>query len=152
VSLKDSLFRFYTRWRSPAMVDGALVRPRVPLSQMTIALVTTAGVRLRMQPPFNHDGGDASFRLIPDNAPAEELVPDHTHYDTSHAETDINCIFPLPILRQLQQEGFLGKVSPAHVGVMGYIRDTERLISQSIPALIRELVKAKVDGVLLSPG
>ena len=82
-----------TPWATPA--DDILQGP--------IALVTTAGVHLIGQPPFDMDDpeGDASFREIPSSAPAGALTITHNYYDHRDADADINVVFPVERLQDL---------------------------------------------------
>jgi D-proline reductase (dithiol) PrdB len=48
------------------------------LSQSTFALVTTAGVHLRDQEPFDVDG-DNTWRLIPGDIQSSQLMVTHEH-------------------------------------------------------------------------
>ena len=49
---------------------------RRPISDATVAIVTTSGVHLRRDKPFNL-AGDASFRVIPRDAKAADLTISH---------------------------------------------------------------------------
>jgi D-proline reductase (dithiol) PrdB len=122
----------------------------VPLERARIALVATAGAHLRGQPPFalGRDG-DASYREIP--AGSEELELSHSGYDVRRAARDPDVVFPLALLRTLAAEGAVGELAPRAFSFMGYIPDTEPLLSETGPAVARELVAGAVDLVLLVP-
>src|SRR6185437_15308223 len=92
---------------------------RGELAQTTFALVTTAGVHVRDQEPYNLDG-DNSWREIPGDVQASELMVTHGHYDHRHADQDINCVFPIDRLRELATQGIIGGVAKRHLGFMGY--------------------------------
>lgn len=62
-----------------------------------MALVTTTGVHLRTDRPFDLNG-DASFRVIPGRAAPHDLQITHQAYDRGDAR-DINLVFPLPRLQ-----------------------------------------------------
>lgn len=152
MTLKDRIYRWYTEWRTPAHRGHAAPVVAGPLATHRVALVTTAGVRLREQPPFDTEHGDPSWRRIPGNVAIDSLVVDHTHYDTAPANADLDCVFPLRTLQALQHEGIIGEVAPVHFGYMGYIPDTAPLVNEFAPAMARELRAAGVSAVLLSPG
>src|SRR5688572_15594068 len=82
------------------------------MDQATIALVSTAGVRMRSDAPF-HVEGDSSFRLITAGATAE-LTYDDAHYDHACVDQDLNCVFPLDRLRELAAEKVIGAVADKH--------------------------------------
>jgi D-proline reductase (dithiol) PrdB len=79
---------------------------RRELNETVFALVTTAGVHLRDQEPFDL-AGDNSWRLIPGDVESKRLMVTHGHYDHRHADTDINCVFPIDRLRELADEGVI---------------------------------------------
>jgi D-proline reductase (dithiol) PrdB len=127
-----------------------------PLSECKVALVTTAGVHHRDQPLFDmHDRqGDPSFRVIDISRPVSDLVITHDYYDHSDADKDINIVFPIERLRELESEGVIGQAARFHYGFMGHIlgRHIETLVSQSAPDVSRKLKADAIDVVLLTPG
>jgi D-proline reductase (dithiol) PrdB len=60
---------------------------RRELRDSAFALVSTAGVQLREQEPYNLDG-DNSWRLIPGDVRTDRLMVTHGHYDHRHADAD----------------------------------------------------------------
>src|SRR5437879_10354779 len=44
----------------------------------------------------------------------------HHHYDHTDADRDINVVFPIDVLRDLEVEGFIGGIANKHIGYMGY--------------------------------
>jgi D-proline reductase (dithiol) PrdB len=82
---------------------------RVPLPEASIALVTSAGVHLGRDPPFDMSpDGDAGFRVIPGDARSHDLTITHDYYDHRAADRDVNCVFPLDRLRELAAAGRVG--------------------------------------------
>jgi len=86
-----------------------------PISQATVAIVTTSGVHLRRDKPFQLNS-DSSFRVIPRDAKAADLTITHQAYDRTDALRDINLVFPLERLRELEAEGVIGRVADEHFG------------------------------------
>lgn len=121
-------------------------------SEAVFALITTAGVHLKTQPVFDVEAGDTSVRYIPSDVRENELMISHTHFDRTDADEDINCVFPLSRLRELASEGLIGRVAPTHYGLMGYIPNTQPLIEETIPLIIKRLKDEAVDAVILNPG
>jgi D-proline reductase (dithiol) PrdB len=78
----------------------------------------------------------------------------HDYYDHSDAERDINIVFPIERLWELEMEGIIGGVIRIHYGFMGHIlgRHLNTLINKSVPEVARRLRSDKVDLVLLTPG
>ena len=73
-----------------------------PLRRTTVALVTTAGISLRTDPPFDMDRekreplwGDRSYRVIPRGTTEKDIDVNHLHINTHYIKQDINVILPL---------------------------------------------------------
>jgi D-proline reductase (dithiol) PrdB len=125
------------------------------LSKTTVALVTAAGVHRRDQEPFNiaDELGDLTFRVIGGDAQSADLMVTHHHYDHSDADQDINVVFPLDLLRELQAEGFIGEVAREHVGYMGYTMQLRRMYEETAPAIAEQIdKKSRADVVVLTGG
>jgi D-proline reductase (dithiol) PrdB len=115
-----------------------------------MALVTTGGVHLRQDSPFAGIN-DASYREIPGTAQATDLTVSHPFFDTAELEQDIDAMFPLTRLRELQNEGVLRCVAAQHFSFMGVIPHWQRL-EESAQKVAAKLVSAGVDAVILTPG
>jgi hypothetical protein len=73
-----------------------------PLGQMTISLVTTAGISLKSDTPFDMERekreavwGDRSFRMIPRGTTKKDIDVNHLHINTTYIKQDINVMLPL---------------------------------------------------------
>jgi D-proline reductase (dithiol) PrdB len=119
-----------------------------PLSQATVAIVSTAGVHLCSDTPFDLET-DASFRIIPRTASNTELCITHEHYDRRDAVRDPNLVFPLERLLELETEGVIGRVAEAHYG-FGFTLDPLDLLApgRKVGSLLEQ---AGVDLVVLVP-
>ncbi len=125
------------------------------LSKATIAIVTAGGVHLKDQEPFNtaDDLGDLGFRIIPPDADSSQLMVTHHHYDHADADSDINVVFPLDVLRDLQAEGFIRDIARKHVGYMGYTMRLKDMYEQTAPQIAEEIDKgSRADIVILTGG
>ncbi len=126
------------------------------LARSSIALVTTAGVHLKGQEPFNmvDPDGDPTYRALPSDTPREGYAITHDYYDHSDADKDINVVFPLFILKELASAGFIGGVAPVNYGFMGHIvkKHVSTLMKTTAPEVARKLHEDAVDAVLLTPG
>jgi len=121
------------------------------LHETVFALVTTAGVHLRNQEAFDV-AGDNSWRIIPGDAEADQLMVTHDHYDHHDADQDINCVFPLERLRELAAEGLIAGVSNKHLGFMGYTQNFRDLYERAAPEMAKIILRSKADGVVLTAG
>ncbi len=122
------------------------------MAEAKVALVTTAGVHLRSQQPFNVEAGDHTVHFIPAKTMNDDLVITHTHFDRADADQDIECVFPLATLTTLVEDKVIGAVAETHYGLMGYIPETSGLMATSIPAMIHQLEQEQINLVILNPG
>lgn len=130
--------------------------PSKPLSESRVAIVTTAGLHLKEDAPFDMDdpSGDPTFRALPSGRPASDFTITHDYYDHSDAEKDINIVFPVQRLRELVDVGFAGSAAGRNFGFMGHIMGPKAriLTGESAPQVARLLKEDAVDAVLLTPG
>ena len=126
-----------------------------PLEQSKIALVTTAGVHHKDQQPFdmNDDMGDPTFRILDDQTIADGYKITHDYYDHRDAERDLNIVFPVQRLKDMQAADLIRSVSEMHFSFMGHIdgHHVDALINRSAPEVARMLKDLEVDVVLLTP-
>jgi D-proline reductase (dithiol) PrdB len=125
------------------------------LARATVAIVTAGGVHLREQEPFNiaDELGDLGFRIIPEEADTSQLMVTHHHYDHADADADINVVFPLDVLRDLRDEGFIGGVARKHVGYMGYTMQLKAMYEGTAPEIANEIDRgSRADVVVLTGG
>jgi D-proline reductase (dithiol) PrdB len=121
------------------------------LAETTVAIVSSTGVYLKDQEPFG-DNGDESYRLLPGEMVTADLRFRHGHYDTSEAEKDPNCVFPIDRLRELAAEGFIQRVSNKHVGFKGYSPNLKAQYEHLAPKIADEIERSQADAVLLTGG
>lgn len=121
------------------------------LNQMVFALVSTAGVHLRDQEPYNIEG-DNSWRVLPGDVQAGQLMVTHDHYDHHDADQDINCVFPIDRLRELAAEGVIGGVGNRHLGFMGYSQRLREIYEQSAPEMAKLISRSSADAVVMTAG
>ncbi len=125
------------------------------LSKSTIAIVTAAGVHQKDQDAFNiaDELGDLTYRLMGEDVQSSDLMVTHHHYDHSDADEDINVVFPIDILRELQEEGFIGGIARKHVGYMGYTMRLKNMYDETAPQIADEIDRgSRADAVILTGG
>jgi D-proline reductase (dithiol) PrdB len=129
-----------------------------PLSECTVAMLSSAGIALKTDRPFDQEGerqnpwwGDPTYRVLPKTATEEDIRVYHMHINAAYAEQDLNCLFPLQRLQKLENNGRIGRMSPRHYSIMGYILNPEQLLRETVPALIRDLREDLADVVVLVP-
>ena len=119
-----------------------------PLVESRVALISSAGLRLRDDAPFTEYAVD--YRILPKNKQSE-IIQDHMN--ASHDRTgylqDLNTIFPLDRLEEMEVDGEIGSVASYHYSFMG-ATDPIALESQA-RSLAKIMIKDEVDVVLLCP-
>ncbi len=125
-----------------------------PLEQCKVALVSTAGVHLKSDEPFEVDNpaGDPSFRIIPSDVSEQELTVTHIYFDTKFAKTDPSIVFPLQQLKEAAADGKIGSVSSINIGLNGGILDTAIAEKDFIPKVVELFHNEGIDAALLVPG
>jgi D-proline reductase (dithiol) PrdB len=121
---------------------------RKSLSDSTVALVSTGGVYLRSDRPFKLNG-DPTFRVIPKGAQPADLAISHQAYDRTDALRDINLVFPIERLRELEAEQVIGRLAEEHYG-LGLMGSAKRLVP-AIKEVARRISESGVDLALLVP-
>jgi len=131
--------------------DSPFVRLTKPLAQAKIALVTTAGLQVRGDTPFSNN--DQSFRVIPANTPARDIVQSHTSigFDRTAFMRDVNISFPIDRLRELVEGGVIGSLSENFYSFMGALRNPKQVEEETGPEVARLLMAEGVDAVFLTP-
>ncbi len=154
-------------WHLAAVEGFPFTLPAKPLAVSRVCLVSLAGVYRKGQKPFNtapgpvspgmramrfRDRGDWSVRQIPADCDTSELGIAHAHYDHSEADEDVNCVFPLTRLAELEMEGFIGQIAPVHYAMMGYVPEVKLILQAAQREIIPGLGKQEADVVLVSGG
>ena len=125
------------------------------MSKSRIAIITAGGVHLKDQEPFNiaDELGDLGFRIIPPDVDSAHLMVTHHHYDHSDADEDINVVFPIDVLRDLETEGSIGGIAQKHVGYMGYTMQLKAMYEGTAPEIANEIDRgSRADAVVLTGG
>ena len=153
LSLRNRLFMTAYRYRSLDPVPFA--RPKKPLSEARVALVTTGAVHLPSQPPFDTSlkGGDSSFRVIPADADLGTLGIAHKSdaFDQTGFQADRNLGFPLDRLREMAARREIGALDERALSFMGSITAPGRLVRDTAPEAAALLEADAVDVALLVP-
>ena len=90
-----------------------------PLTRRRVAIISTAGLHERGDRPFRP--GDGSYRVIPAETKASELVMSHisVNFDRTGFQQDLNVVFPIDRLRELVAESAVGSMAAIHYSFMG---------------------------------
>jgi D-proline reductase (dithiol) PrdB len=122
-----------------------------PLKQARIALLSSAGIFREDQDPFDPWAvNDLSFRQIPTDTPFEKLKLHHNYFDHRDALKDLNCIFPVHRLLELEQEGIIGSLATEAITLgMGRLYKRTALQQETVPEIVKLLRGQDADALLL---
>jgi D-proline reductase (dithiol) PrdB len=121
-----------------------------PLSECRLGLIASGGIYITGQVAF-HYKDDVSFRVIPEDVNTADLRATHFAYDLTDAREDINVVFPIDTLRQLQQEGHIGELAAHAYTFMGGIYSARRVREELAPRFSERLLQENVEALLLVP-
>jgi len=129
-----------------------------PLSQCVVSLLSSAGVALITDQPFDQGierrdpwFSDPSYRVLPRTASTGSAHAYHLHINPSFADQDLNCVMPIERLNELEALGEIGRSAQSHYSYMGYTLRPEGLLQRSVPGIIRRLREDQVDALVLLP-
>jgi D-proline reductase (dithiol) PrdB len=126
-----------------------------PLTACRITLITTGGLHLRTDQPFNMDDpkGDPTFRGIPADAEQADLIITHNYYNHADADRDFNILLPLDRIKEITRGGYLGGLTPSHYSFMGHIDGPHvaALENEILPVLLEKIRCERPDLVFLTP-
>ena len=123
--------------------------PGPPLRERRVAIVTTSGVHVRGDRPF--EIGATDYRVISGDTSSGEILMSHSsvNFDRSGFQEDINVVFPLDRLKEIKADGIIGSISDFHYSFMGAA--PIRALEPKARELAALLKKDRVDAVLLVP-
>jgi len=129
-----------------------------PISKTTFALMTSAGISLKTDPPFDIERekreptwGDPTSRRIPATAGPTDIDVNHLHINTDYIKQDINVILPLKRFREFEEEGLIGRLAATSYSYYGFQLDPKELLAQTMPGVISSMQAEGVEAVLLTP-
>jgi D-proline reductase (dithiol) PrdB len=128
------------------------------LNQTTLALVTSAGISLKTDPPFDMERekkeifwGDRSYRVIPRGTTEKEIETNHLHINTKYIKEDINVMLPLARMAEFEQEGTIGRLVPSSYSFYGYQWKNTDFLKEAIDPISKKMKEEGVEAVLLTP-
>ncbi len=129
-----------------------------PLSDASFALVTSAGISCKGDPPFDMERekkeptwGDRSFRKIPRTASEKDIAANHLHINTSYILQDMNVILPIARFDEFEKEGTIGRLAETHYSFYGFQWENTAFLDNAIAPMAEQMKKEAVDSVFLTP-
>ena len=135
---------------SPPLGPSVWTPLAMPVSDLRIALITTAGLHFRNDPIFAF--ADATFRPIPGDANADDLLMSHSsvNFDRTGFTEDVNLVFPIDRFRERLVQRGIGSLASVHYSFMGagLMPEAFEASASQVAGLLK---KDKVDAVFLTP-
>ncbi len=146
--IPDEDFKAYIPWTPMAKL----------LNQTTIALVTSAGISLKTDPPFDMERekreplwGDRSFRTIPRETTEKDIEVNHLHINTTYIRQDLNVILPLARMAEFERERLIGRLAPTAYSFYGFQWQNTDFLKEAIEPISKRMKVEGVEAVLLTP-
>jgi D-proline reductase (dithiol) PrdB len=123
------------------------------LEKARVAILCSSGISRRDQEPFDPlSRSNLTYREIPKDTRAEELVINYSYYDHSDADKDPNIVFPIDRFRELEEEGFIGELAETNYGLgMGRMYKRTALQTQLAAEIARKVKGAAIDVLFCVP-
>ncbi len=123
-----------------------------PLNKCKLAIITTGGLYLKSDKPFdlNLPDGDSSYRMLPGDARHEDISVSHKWYNHKFINSDLNCVFPVDRMREYVRKGKIKSLSEEHYSFMGHIYITDSLL-ENAKKVGKRLKELEVDIAFLTP-
>ena len=132
----------------PTPENPAFVIPK-PLIESKVAIVTSASLHHEDDDDFAPS--DTGYRVLEKDR--RDIVVGHwsPNFDASGVSADLNVVFPIDRLQELENQGVIGSVSDVHIAVAGNQFDLSGIRLDGGPSAASLLNKHEVDVVLLTP-
>ncbi len=129
-----------------------------PLNQIILGLITSAGISLKTDPPFDMERekreplwGDRSFRRIPRGTTEKDIDVNHLHINTNWIKQDINVMLPLQRMEEFEREGIIGRLAPTAYSFYGFQWQNTEFLKEAIEPISQSMKEEGVEAVLLTP-
>ena len=151
--MTEAIFDSMTRERVanlpvPELEGQPFVVPK-PLSECTVAIVTSAG--LHAPDDDNFVSYDQSYREITEPIGTLIMSQGSQNFDRSGYMQDRNVVFPIDRLRELADQGVIGAVAGKHYAFNGALPELSTILKDSGPACAKQLLEDGTDVVILTP-
>ncbi len=126
---------------------------RRALPMLNLALISSAGAYIDGTTPFDTEArdGDASFREIPIEVEAEDLLYAGRGYDATAVREDRNAQIPVERLLEYQANGVIGQLNNVWWSLNGYIPNARLVAEELAPKIAERVARYEVQAALLIP-
>lgn len=126
---------------------------RRALPMLNLALISSAGAYIDGTEPFDVKArdGDASFREIPIEVEAEDLLYSARGYDPAAVQKDRNVQIPIDRLLEYQANAVIGNLNNVWLSLNGFIPNAQLVADTLAPKIVERLQRYEVQAALLVP-
>lgn len=126
---------------------------RRALPMLNLALISSAGAYIDGTDAFDVKAkdGDASFREIPVEVEAEDLLYAGRGYDTSAVLQDRNALIPVERLQEYEANAVIGRLNHVWWSLNGWIPNARLVAEQLAPQIAERVARYEVQAALLIP-
>lgn len=129
-----------------------------PLSDCTVAAVTSAGISLSSDAPFDMERekreptwGDPTYREIPQTCAQSDIRANHLHINTAYILEDVNVMLPVKHLQDFADEGIIGRSAPTAYSFYGFQWQRTEFLKEAIEPIAARMKDEGVDAAFLTP-
>jgi len=126
---------------------------RRALPMLNLALISSAGAYIDGTEAFdtNARDGDASYREIPIEVEAADLLYAGRGYDTTAVREDRNAQIPIDRLVEYEANGVIGRLNNVWWSLNGWIPNAQAVAEQLAPQLAERAARYEVQAAILIP-
>lgn len=134
-------------------IDAPFTPARRALPMLNLALISSAGAYIDGTDSFDTAvrDGDASFREIPVEVEAEDLLYAARGYDPTAVQEDRNAQIPIDRLREYENNAVIGRLNHVWWSLSGWIPNARLVAEETAPKIAERLARYEVQAALLIP-
>lgn len=126
---------------------------RRALPMLNLALISSAGAYIDGTEAFDVEAkdGDPSFREIPIEVEAEDLLYAARGYDAAAVRADRNSQIPIERLAEYEANGVIGQLNNVWWSLSGWIPNARLVAEELAPKIAERVARYEVQAALLVP-
>lgn len=134
-------------------INAPFAPMRRALPMLNLALISSAGAYIDGTEAFDMQtrDGDATFREIPIEVEAEDLLYAARGYDATAVKQDRNVQIPVERLLEYEANGVIGRLNNVWWSLSGWIPNARLVAEQLAPQIAERAARYEVQAALLVP-
>lgn len=126
---------------------------RRALPMLNLALISSAGAYINGTEAFDVQtrDGDATFREIPIEVEAEDMLYAARGYDPTAVRADRNAQIPVDRLLEYEANAVIGRLNNVWWSLNGYVPNAQLVAEQLAPKIAERIARYEVQAALLVP-